>query len=299
MRSAFRVIGVVAVVVLGFAAGAPAATPQWLRLPVPAGGPVVPYQVSCASPIACFALGTTGPEKFIRYTGTRATRLAGPQGERSATISALSCGGLKECVAVGSTNQSADHGLLALRWSDRHWTTTRLPAGLGRSLTQAHYELTGLSCPATTRCIAVGQVVGITTKTHAAVKPLLLSWNGQRWSSVRSPLTTGTLRSVSCEAALVCTVVGAEHQRPAVLSLDAGQWTRVPLSLAVSRAVGSSLTSISCPTFGNCLATGLINVAPHAAVPVTRVVALQENRGVWSTEVPPAPAPRPGAHSHT
>jgi hypothetical protein len=174
--------------------------------------------------------------------------------------------------------------------------TTSLPAGLGRSLNQGHYELTGLSCPSTGTCVAVGQVQGLTTKRHGAIKPLLLVWNGRHWSSVPSPLTAGTLRSVSCASASACTAVGAGTKGSVVLRLHAGRWTRVRLSSQVSRAVGSSLASISCPTATSCLATGFINTTPHAAVPVTRVVALRETGGRWSTEVPPVPALARGDH---
>ena len=297
MRNAFRVVGVIAGV-LGFATGASAATSGWSRLPLPAGHSLIPYQVSCASQSVCFAVGETGSDQFVRYTATHTTRLEGPRGVRASTVNALSCAAATACVAVGTTTQEANHGLLALRWNRGRWSATRLPAGPGRSLKQGHYELTGLSCPSTVMCIAVGQVEGLTTKRRGAIRPLLIRWDGRHWSSVPSPLTAGTLRSVSCASASACTAVGAENKRSVVLRLDAGRWRRVRLSPGDSRAVGSSLASISCPTGISCLATGLINTPPHAAVPVTRVVALREAGGRWSTEVPPVPALAPGDHRH-
>jgi hypothetical protein len=286
-------------IVLGFATGASAASSSgWSRLPLPAGHSVIPYQVSCASQIACFALGDTGSGQFVRYMGTDATRLQGPRRARSSTVNALSCASTTACVAVGITNQKANHGLLGLRWSTGRWSATSLPAGLGRSLKQSQYELTGLSCPSTGMCIAVGQVQGVTTKPHVAIRPLLVRWDGRHWSSVSSPLATGTLRSVSCASARACAAVGAGNNGSVVLRLRAGRWTRVRLSRQVAGEVGSSLASISCPTATSCLASGLINITPHAAVPVTRVVALRESGGGWSTEVPPVPALAPGDHRH-
>jgi hypothetical protein len=297
MRNVDRVVVVIAIV-LGFASGASAATSGWSRLPLPAGHSVIPYQVSCASQNVCFALGETGSDQFERYTATNTTRLQGPRGVRTSTVSALSCAAAFACVAVGTTTQVANHGLLALSWIRGRWLARSLPPGLGRSLKQGHYELTGLSCPSTVMCIAVGQVEGFTTRSHGATKPLLVRWDGRHWSSVPSPLTAGTLRSVSCASASSCTAVGAGNKGSVVLRLHAGHWTQVRLSAGDSRGVGSSLASISCPTATSCLATGLINTAPHAAVPVTRVVALRETGGRWSTEVPPVPALASGDHRH-
>jgi hypothetical protein len=295
MRNVFRVVGVIAIV-LGFATGASAATSGWSRLPLPTGRALTSYRVSCASPGACFALGASQPNPFVRYKGIDATRLEGPRVGRSSNINALACPTATICVAIGISNEKANHGLLALRWNSGRWAATSLPAGPGGSLKVSQYQLTGLSCPSTGMCVAVGHVDGVTTKGHGVIKPLLLVWNGRHWSSVPTPLTAGTLRSVACASASACTAVGAGTRGSAVLRLHAGRWTRVRLSPQVSRAVGSSLTSISCPTATSCLATGLINTAPHAAVPVTRVVALRESGGGWSTEVPPVPALAPGDH---
>ena len=299
MRNLSRVLGLIAIM-LAFASSAAAATAGWSRLPLPAGHSVIPYRVSCASPSACFALGDTGSPQFVRYTGIHATRLKGPRGPGSSIVNALSCASATTCVAIGITNHQAGHGLLAWRWSAGHWSALGLPAGPGRSLKQnvTHYELTGLSCPSTTKCVAVGQVQGFTTKSHGVTRPLLFAFNGRHWSSVRSPLTAGTLRAVSCASASACTAVGAGTSKAAVLRLHGGRWTRVRLTPQASREVGSSLTSISCPTAASCLAGGVINTTPRAALPVTRVVTLRESGATWSTDVPPVPVSAPGGHPH-
>ncbi len=289
-------VGVTAIVVLGFATVSSAATAGWTGLPLPTGRALTFYRVSCASPSACFALGASQPDGFVRYQGTHVTRLKRPRLGRSASLDALACSSATACVAIGMSGRSSNHGVLALRWSNGRWSEMSLPAGPGRSLKVSAYQLTGLACPSTGTCVAVGQVSGVTTKPHAVIRPLLLRWNGQQWSSVRSPLTAGTLRSVSCASATACTAVGAGTEGPAVLRLHAGRWTRVRLGPRVSRAVGSSLASISCPTAISCLATGLINTAHRSAPAVTRVVVLRQTSGGWSTEVPPLPTLAPGDH---
>ena len=298
MRNLSRVVGLI-VIMLGFATSARAATSGWSRLSLPAGHSVIGYRVSCASQGACFALGNTGSPQFVRYTGTHATRLKGPRGAGSSIVNALSCASATTCVAVGITNHEAGHGLLAWRWSGGHWSALSLPAGPGRSLKQnvTHYELTGLSCPSTTKCVAVGQVQGFTAKSHGVTRPLLYVFNGRHWSSVRSPLRAGTLRAVSCASRSACTAVGAATSA-AVLRLHGGRWTRVRLSPLTSREVGTSLTSISCPTATSCLAGGVLDTTPNAALPVTRVVTLRQSGAKWSTDVPPVPASAPGGHPH-
>lgn len=295
-----RWVGVSVIVVLALMTGASAATAGWSRLPLPTGRVPTPYQVSCASQRACFALAMYQRDPFVRYTGTHATRLAGPRVDEPADLDALACPSATACFVVGTTRRSANRGVLALRWRKRHWSAMRLPALPGRSLIDSTYQLTGLSCPSTRMCIATGDVQGTSTPTTSELvtRPLLLRFNGRRWSSVRSPLTAGALRSVSCASANACTAVGFEGTKspgPAVLRLHAGHWTRVRFGSHASRVLGAGLESVSCPTASSCLATGVTDTAgPHDAV--TRVVALRQTGGGWSTKLPPLPRLPRGDH---
>jgi hypothetical protein len=297
---AVRWVAVSTIVVLGLTTGASAATARWSSLPLPTGHVPTPYQVSCASQRACFALAMYVRDPFVRYTGTHATRLAGPRIDDPAELNALDCPSASACFVLGETGRSAHHGLLALRWHNRHWSAMRLPALPGRSLADSTYQLGGLSCPSTRMCIATGVVQAPTapTSTQPVIRPLLLRWNGRRWSSVRSPLTSGALRSVSCASATACTAVGftaTKSPGPAVLRLHAGHWTQVRFGPRASGVLGAGLTSISCPTANSCLATGVTDMTgPHDAV--TRVVDLRQTRGGWSTTLPPLPRLPRGDH---
>ena len=111
-----RWVGASAIVVLGLTAGASTATAGWSRLSLPTGRVPTPYQVSCASQRACFALAMYQRDPFVLYTGTHATRLAGPRVDEPAELNALACPSATACFVVGTTQRSANHGLLALRW---------------------------------------------------------------------------------------------------------------------------------------------------------------------------------------
>jgi hypothetical protein len=296
---AVRLVGVSAIVGLGFATASSAATAGWSELPLPTRHALTPYEVSCASRSTCFAVGQRDSDLFVRYEGTRAQRLAGPRIRSS--INALACPSATACIAVGMSGRRANHGLAALRWSKGRWSTMSLPARPGRSLQESQYQLGGLSCPSTRMCVAVGDVQSALNSSHPVTRPLLFRWNGRRWSSVQLPLTTAALRSVSCASATACTAVGfaaGTHGtvEPAVVRLHGGRWTRVRLRSRVVQTVGGSLVSISCATASRCLATGVIVTADAAGAAVTRVVILQETGGGWSTEVPPLPTLPRGDH---
>lgn len=160
----FRRVGAIAVVVLGLATASSAATAGWSGLTLPTGRALTSYEVSCASPSACFALGASQPDRFLRYKGTHVTRLEGPRVDRSSSVNALACPSATVCVAVGMSGRGSNHGLLALRWSNGRWSAMSLPAGPGRSLKVRTYQLTGLSCPSTGRCVAVGRVIGVSRR---------------------------------------------------------------------------------------------------------------------------------------
>lgn len=65
----------------------------------------------------------------------------------------MSCPATSHCTAGGGYENAASQQLgLLLTWSGKGWTAAEAPA--------AAYQLTGISCPSLTKCVAVSPGIG-------------------------------------------------------------------------------------------------------------------------------------------
>lgn len=121
--------------------------------------------VACAAPASCTAVGyfdTAGIDVMLaeRWDGARWTlgRPRYPHGARSACFAEVSCPSARSCTAVGF--DSDIDGLntpLAEHWTPRGWMVLPTP-GIGSTAAPAESELSGVSCQAPARCVAVGDI---------------------------------------------------------------------------------------------------------------------------------------------
>jgi hypothetical protein len=146
--------------------------------------------------------------------------------------------------------------------------------------------ITGVSCPDSTECIAVGyyeqKVTGL---------PFLFAerWNGSAWSLQKTSTPTGATSDfflgVSCSAKGACTAVGAYNTASGRLTL-AERWNGTEWVVQkTSNPVGSStnaLKGVSCSTATSCVAVGYANV--EGLVPLTE----SWNGSEWSVQKTPA-----------
>lgn len=103
-------------------------------------------------------------------------------------------------------------------------------------------QLTGLACPTTSECVAVG--------SDQSDNPVIrqTSDGGQHWALIDTGFASGSLDSVSCGDVDDCVAVGQSSE--ALVTTDGGlHWQQSePLP-------GSDLTSVSCPDATDCWAT--------------------------------------------
>ncbi len=136
------------------------------RIPTPVGATAVQLTgVSCPSPSFCSAVGyfdTAGIDIALaeRWNGIRWVigRARYPRGARSARLAEVSCPSLEVCMAVGVLN--AADGLnapLVEGWTPRGWAVQPTPP-IGTAAAPADAELSGVSCRALGRCVAVGDI---------------------------------------------------------------------------------------------------------------------------------------------
>ena len=193
----------------------------------------------------------------------------------------VSCPAAGECTAVGwYTNKDAGHSVYpwVLTESGGTWSAGQdalLPAdasilGEFEKGPSPFFGFTGLSCPSAGNCTAVGGYEG----TNGAEEGLILTERDGVWSpGFKAPLPRNAvpkiesnefnspLVSVSCAATDDCAAVGRYgpgSPRGLLLTERGGTWKASSLALpAKAKAPGGVyLTSVSCPSRGNCAAVG-------------------------------------------
>jgi hypothetical protein len=229
----------------------------------------------------CAALAATGLA-LANHRGTpppRAPRVAPTQKILYATLNDVACSPAAQCVAVGeflgadkdaTTGDPDGHGgasrTLVESSNGDHWHVTSSPdEGKGGAV------LSGVSCPATGRCVAVGYYrpdkFPLDATSAPPNYPLIETYNGGLWHLVASPRVppNSILTSVSCPSVTVCLAVGyttsdgSAEESLFAESLDGDVWSVMPTSS--SPGTSSGLSSVACSSSTRCVAVG--NVAPH------------------------------------
>jgi hypothetical protein len=191
--------------------------------------------------------------------GTERWQLQHPSttGQAAGALNGLSCVGAMLCTAVGTATINNESRAIAERWDHDSWTSMATP-----DLTSdSQNVLDAVSCRSATRCVAVGNA----TLSWGINKALAESWNGNRWSVVRSqsPNENSYLRGASCAATNVCLAVGytavarSEVPRALVERLDGSRWVVVPVPMPPG-GHASLFNSVSCASASDCLAVGYV-----------------------------------------
>lgn len=240
-------------------------------------------------------------------------------------LSLVACPSSGRCTAVGTyTDKDAEAGEYpwTLDETAGQWgsgAAAQLPADANvhgqaeRAGTAPFFGFTGLSCPSAGNCTAVGGYWGHTDVEQG----LILTERNGTWSrGVTAPLPghavpndepnefNSPLTSVSCAASDNCAAVGWYVLKPdgthhgLLLTEHGGIWNASALALpAGAKAPGGVfLTSVTCPSRGNCVAIGY-----YGSHGKTYGLIVRERGGKWGRGVTAA-VPRnaaAAAKSHT
>jgi hypothetical protein len=163
------------------------------------------------------------------------------------------CWSSTSCEAVGGdTNYSdQDHSALAQRWDGTSWKNQAVNS-LG--------DLTGISCPSTTSCTAVG------TRGGPLRGVVATHWNGSTWAdqTISWPGNGQLIRldGVSCTSDTACMAVGSYFDtsmgvtRTLTERWNGTSWT---LGGALDLGAGTELHAVWCTAATTCLAAGNYN----------------------------------------
>jgi len=210
------------------------------------------WAVSCV-PASCLATGD-----FMNGARNFATLAEAWNGSswsvvnQDAGLAGTSCAGARDCLAVGSRLAGGQREVtLAQHWNGTRWSAVPSPDPRGA---RASY-LRGVSCPATGRCLAVGDYVN---GAFARVS-LAESWNGAKWRIVPSPNPAGSvttsLDGITCTSATDCMAVGTSSGLALAEHWNGTAWSILTVPVEPLN-VFSELESVACTSASSCLAVG-------------------------------------------
>lgn len=268
-------------------------------LATPSGGWVASelQGVSCTASTECTAVGSyddgTVTRTLVERRGSSWAHQSSPNpsGHQGSYLAGVSCSSSSLCTAVGSyVDSGGTQRTLALRWASGSWSQQMLP-GIPAGATSA--QLSGVSCPTSTSCVAVGSWTDSAFVQH----PYGLSWNGTTWSvsSVVDPAGSvgAVLSGISCSAPGTCTAVGSWNSgtafAPLIERLASGSWATQTPALPAG-ASSSLLTGVSCSSATHCSAVGY----QYAGSGIASLAELWSS-GRWNVESTPSPAGATGS----
>jgi hypothetical protein len=269
---------------------APAAT-GWTIRPVSAHSvPTAEMKaVSCPAASWCMSAGTFTDTRGVqsplaeRWNGTAWTTVPAVSagGALGSALQGVSCTSPQACLAVGysvhygskAAPLSFTERMFAERWNGTSWRAITPPSSLfAAGLAPV---LTSVSCASATACTAVAEDGLQEGSQFPGPPPLLLTWNGTRWSRAKAPAPRNAgvaLSSVSCTRGGACFAAGSytEKGRPSLPfavsrpRATAAWHYRTPpapfpttaAAIKASKDANLAASSISCPTATSCTIVG-------------------------------------------
>ncbi len=246
---------------------------SWHQLTVPGSGSL--DAVACTAPDSCQAVGSArsgplGPALPVALSWNGSTWQNEPTpglGTRvHGNLAGVSCVRAGDCVAVGfaSNDPRNTPRPLAEMWNGSAWRL--LPAPPPGSLG----ELSSVSCPASTFCVAVGSYLHAPSliALAAPAAPLAVRWNGTSWAKLATPVpahhVNGHLGGVWCVRRTRCSAAGRSTASAGHVAALAEAWTggsRWTLqSIPSPDQYYNELFGISCTKAASCTAVGLTGV---------------------------------------
>lgn len=202
-----------------------------------------------------------------------------------ASVTAVS---VSDAWAVGSSGASPDAGTLMLHWDGRTWSRITSPAVLD-GVPGMVEDVTAVSA---TDAWAVGFTGPTRSDSASADKPLILHWDGARWSVVVGlPPVTGGLTGITMSSHSGWVVGASEvagHARPLILRWDRAGWHQVPPP--ASSAGTPFLSRVVVTSAGTAWAIG--NAPMRGSPDLAHGVLLRWNGNSWQWASFPIAGPR-------
>jgi hypothetical protein len=262
--------------------------------------------VSCSSSTSCLAVGSLGSAFNARsstgdstsqlvehFNGRRWTVVPAPT-RADASLTSVSCGGARACIAVGETSSRSP---LAERFDGTSLTAIpSVPAVLPNGVEGVSSMLASVSCTSPIACTAVGNEAIFWLNPNAGGEggappgtsdlPLAQHWDGSTWSAEPLPASLGWplgASAISCAAENRCVAVGqTTNTAVQIASFDGSNWLAEPVNLPSSHG-NPALSALSCSSLTACTAVG--SIGPKLGV-------LRFNGTTWRSQTLPTAGTR-------
>jgi hypothetical protein len=236
----------------------------WTELSTPEGFGTLDG-ISCRSATDCMAVGdaesTSGESESIvtlaeSWNGQdwTVTKTPNPAGSEAAELLSTSCKGADSCVAVGASENSAGvYTPLVETWNGQKWS---IASSAGTNL--GSLGLTGVSCPSSADCLAVGYTIDRTGSTDAFSEV----WNGSSWTAEKTPTPNGGAEvfGVQCSSASSsssnCVSVGERARGALVESWNGTAWTIEKAASPPGSDGSAFFNGVDCSSATSCAAVG-------------------------------------------
>jgi hypothetical protein len=227
------------------------------------------HGVSCTSTF-CLAVGGQsggGSSRTLveRWNGSWWSRVTTPYapGPSSPFLTSVSCPSASLCFAAGYyTDSTGRKKTLLQRW-DGTSVSQVMPSlnAPGLNAATGNTYLTGVACPTTTNCVAVGYSYDATVFPAGTGATWVEQWDGTSWSNVASPNQGGlisTLNGVSCAGATTCVAVGEYYASYVTYVTLVESWNGAAWSVVPDPVAGwpSTFNAVRCPSATLCFAVG-------------------------------------------
>jgi hypothetical protein len=182
---------------------------------------------------------------------------AAPTGaKRNDAITAISCADASHCWAVGVRDQGSNKLALIEAYRGTRWAVQSSPSIADSVSGYDQDGLSGIACPSTTDCWAVGDYF------DGGDVPLLEQYNGVGWTTVAGPsggtppVYQASLYGVTCVSTSDCWAVGTGAGLPLVEQFNGSTWSIVPSQQAGNASEADTLDAVSCSSADSCWAVG-------------------------------------------
>jgi uncharacterized protein YjbI with pentapeptide repeats len=242
-------------------------------LPTPPGDSVndfIPLAISCPTATQCSAgasyfdsQSASNLAALLHWTGKLWSETKAPLPSDAAkglrepsSLTSMSCPSAARCLAGGNYQSTAGSDAMLLSWSGKNWTAAQAPLPANANQNPVA-QVTGMACPSTTTCFAVGAYSGNNNEYG-----LLLHWSGGKWTAATAPTPAGSpaifLSAVSCPSTTLCFAAGDSGSGALILRWSAGKWAvvKVPLPSGAATIPQVDMGGLSCPTTTHCVAVG-------------------------------------------
>ena len=221
--------------------------------------------VSCLSASSCVAVGSFfteegeewwGEEKTMAevWNGSEWTVQSSANPTVSSTLAGVSCAAANQCTAVGSA-RSAYYTMnnmvtLGERWDGEEWTTQSTLSPEART----EVQLTDVSCPSATDCMAVGY-------DHYTEEAFAEAWSGSKWKVLDWSIGVDAEPALSCFISTSCHIIATSGETKGTRLLgrvgESESWWSSFRAFAVpAGATDWKLRDVSCSSESACTAVG-------------------------------------------